>query len=158
MIYTDIAEAAISSFISQECNTDARYSVASKRGKVIPQAILQRFQKKLMHFLQGFFNIQKFKEQPEKGLKNMTKVCFEPRGLLYKDLPQLFRFNRIVKASLLNRDENVMHDDIIYGIAVVIEDRSGFFHGIYYAIRDSSYGYRTVGYRRWRGQGVLDPL
>ena len=158
MVYTDVAEAALSSFISQECNTDAKYSVASKRGRGIPQVILQRFQQKLMYFLHGFFNMQKFKEQPEKGLKNMTKVCFEPRNLLYKDLPQLFRFNRLVKASLLSRDQHIKQDDVIYGLAVVTEDDNGIFHGIYFAIKDINYGYKTVGYRRWRGQGVLDAL
>ena len=158
MIYVDVAEAAQSSFISQECSTDAKFSVASKRGRIIPPVIFQRFQQKLMHFLQGFFNVQKFMEQPEKGLKNMTKVCFEPRHLLYKDLPRLFRFNRMVKASLLSRDQPVHQDDVIYGLAVVTEDDSGIFHGIYYAIKDVNYGYRTVGYRRWRGQGVLDSL
>ena len=157
-MYTDVAQAAMSSFISQECNTDAKYSVASKHSKRIPKAILQRFQQKLMHFLHGFFNTQRFHEQPQKGLKNMTKVCFEPRNLLYKDLPSLFRFNRVVKASLLNGDRHIKEDDVIYGLAVVTEDDNSVIHGIYYAIKDSRFGYRSVGYRRWRGEGVLDAL
>lgn len=158
MVYTDVTLAATSSFISQECNTDAKYSVASKRGRIIPTSILQRFKQKLMNFLHGYFNVQKFKEQPEHGLKSITKVCFEPRNLLYKDLPSIFRFNREVKATLLDEDRQLKPSDVIYGLAVATEDESGLFHGIYFATRGKNYGYRTVGYRRWRGQGVLDAL
>ena len=157
MIYTDVAEASMSSFISQECNTDIKYSVASKRGKSIPQPILLRFKDKIMNFLHGFFNLQTLIEKPEIGLKNMTKVCFEPRDLRVKDLPSIYRFNRLVKASLL-KGVSPKPDDVVYGVVAVVEDDSGLFHGIYYAVKGSYLGYRSVGYRRWRGQGVLDAL
>ena len=158
MIYTDIAEASLSSFISQECNTDIKYSVASKHGNKIPQSILSKFKLKLMHFLHGFFNIEKFLEKPEIKLKNMTKVCFEPRDLQVKDLPSIYRFNRVVKASLLKGGKRLKPDDIIEGVTVVVEDDDGKIHGIYFAMKGANFGYKTVGYRRWMGQGVLETL
>ena len=158
MVYTDVAEAAMSSFISQECNTDVKYSVASKHAKRIPEAILSLLKNKLLHFLNGFFNIEYLIEKPDVGLSNMTKVCFEPKELKLHDLPSIYRFNRIVKASLSRGGRHTNENDAIAGVVIVTEDNSGLVQGIYYALKAPNFGYKTVGYRRWRGQGVLDAL
>ncbi len=158
LVYTDIAEAALSSFISQECNTDVKYSLASKHAKKIPQPVLTLIQHKIFHFLHGFFNIERFREKPDVKLKNMTKVCFEPKQLKLKDLHSIYRFNRLVRASLSNRGRLSKDDDVIAGIVVVSEDHGKAVHGIYYALEGPRFGYKSVGYRRWRGQGVLQTI
>ncbi len=158
LVYTDVAEASMSSFISQECNTDIKYSMASKHANRIPQAIISLIQHKLLHFLHGFFNLEYMAEKPQLNLKNMTKVCFEPKELKVKDLPGIYRFNRVVKASLSHRGKLLNDNDVIAGIVIVTEDFGKKVHGIYYALEAADFGYKTVGYRRWRGQGVLDPL
>eukprot|EP00794_Sanderia_malayensis_P012837 gene12837-14157_t len=158
LVYTDVAQASTSSFISQECNTDMKYSVASKHASSIPQSILSLIQRKLFHFLHGFFNLVHMSEIPDLRLSNMTKVCFEPKQLKVKDLPSIYRFNRVVKASLLHRDRLKSDEDVVAGVVIVAEDIGKTVHGIYFALASPDFGYKTVGYRRWRGQGVLEAL
>ena len=149
----------MSSFISQECDMDTKYAVASAYSKMIPAKVLDYCKPKLFSFLHGYFNVKQLPGVRQSGLQNMTKVCFEPKWLSAQDVKQMYRFNRVVKSSIYLEDKTATQkQEFVTGVAIVVDDLTGHLEGFYFALPSNKLGYRKVGYRRWKGVGVLDYL
>ncbi|XP_057298302.1 uncharacterized protein LOC130629188 [Hydractinia symbiolongicarpus] len=156
-IFSDVAEASSSSFISQECDVDIKFSFSGTHAKLVPNTVKNYMGKYVRKFDHGYFNVKKLKGNPNKDLRNMTKYCFEPYHMTLKEAKEIFRFNRTTKSSL-NYELEDTGNPMIAGISIIMSDNGHALEGIYFALKSSTVGYRNVFYRRWRGQGFTEAL
>lgn len=150
----DITEATFSSFISQECDSDVKYSFDMARLPKIFQKTYERFPSK---FDKGFFNIKVLQGNAEIRLQNMTKYCFEPYKMTVREAMSIGPFNRSTRSTLFASEYEKKMEKHIAGITIVIDIQHTLM-AIYFAVPSSGVGYKYVYYRRWRGEGFEEFL
>lgn len=162
-----IAPASYNSFISQECDTDIKYSVTSPEHTIIkiPSLVYKNFIQKSTPIRKGYFNRKKLQGKPSKNLRHMIKYCFEPTsGLTRENMFQLSYFNRSSRSSLYPEQknnetvaENLNYLEHVSGLVVVVDSEMKLV-AAYFALPSSNLGYRKVFYRRWKGMGFEESL
>ena len=157
VIYSDTIPAPFQSFISQECDTDIKYSFTGTRSNLI-LPVVRKYIKRLQYKFQlGYFNIKQLVGNRTLGLHHMTKYCFEPHQLTLKEIKQIENFNRASKSSLIP-EEVRSPSSAVAGVAIVIDKETQDLAAIYFALKSTNVGYKRVYYKRWKGESFDEAL
>jgi len=155
----DVMQASFNSFISQECDTDIKYSLQSARANSIPLVIVARLRDRSGVLKDGYFNKKYLPGNANRKLNDMVKYCIEPFRMSHGDATRVSYFNRTSRSSLY--PERIISGYPAYkhisGLAMVV-DRKHRVVAAYFALPSSTIGYRRVFYRRWKGMGFEDAV
>ena len=158
MATQEVMAASFNSFISQECDTDIKFSLKSHRAKSIPPMIQKRFIGKSEHIQNGYFNSKYLPGDPDKKLRNMVKYCFEPHRLTADEASQLSYFNRTSRSSLYpEQKSDYPGSKHVSGLSIVVDNHQNLVVA-YFALPSSTLGYRKIFYRRWKGMGFEEAV
>lgn len=155
----DVTQASFNSFISQECDTDIKYSLQSARANSIPPVIVGHLRDRNGALKGGYFNRKFLPGNAERKLNDMVKYCIEPFRMSHGEATRVSYFNRTSRSSLYPERAITGYPAYkhVSGIAIVV-DRKQKIIAAYFALPSSTIGYRKVFYRRWKGMGFEDAV